>query len=111
MTDSSFFQTICDNSEREIPRRKFYFPEGKLFKYPEERKQLLLEIRTPDGDRCGEFLIEIYGYTFKLTAGVQRNIENKYQLAKPNNKFPYYFGPQNRKPLNFIFYDPKYDFE
>ena len=62
------------------------------------RKEIV-KIRESVDTRCGEFLLNLYGHIFRITAGVLRNLD--FSLKYPNKKYPYSYK-ESIKPLNFL---------
>ena len=93
-----FFDRICAN--RIPPQVPFNIPERpRTFVWPQDKIRIQ-EIRNSPNERCGEFILDMYGFQFIVTAGVKRN--HDFSLYSPNKKFPYEYPKNSFKPLNYL---------
>lgn len=94
-----FFDRICDDVIP--PKAVFQMPISShipTYMWPQDRKEIV-KIRESVDTRCGEFLLNLYGHIFRITAGVPRNLD--FSLKYPNKKYPYSYK-ESIKPLNFL---------
>lgn len=92
-----FFERVCNNAFP--PETVFEMPRNvPTYTWPEDRDKIA-RIRDSTDKRCAEFLLNLYGFTFRVTAGVKRKLDLK--LFYPNKSYPYsYKGVKNA--LNYV---------
>lgn len=98
-TYKEFFTEICNDVIP--PEAVFQIPNNSTvptYIWPQDRKEIV-KIRESVGTRCGEFLLNIYEYTFRITAGVPRN--DDLTLKNPDKNYPYMYE-YVMNPLNFV---------
>ena len=96
-----FFDRICDNVIP--PKAVFQMPISSYiptYMWPQDRKEIV-KIRESVDTRCGEFLLNLYGHIFKITAGVPRNLY--FSLKYPNKYYPYLYEG-SMIPLNLVLF-------
>lgn len=59
----------------------------------------IAKIRDSVNVRCGEFLLNLYGYIFKITAGVPRKDDLSLKFSRKAYPYP---DKGSMKPLNFV---------